>query len=455
MDAVLARTGAAEDTGVADGKPPLPGPHFFDERAETMPRGDIRAKQEALLFEAIGFAYDKAPLIRTTWEAAGIHPRDVRSMSDYAALAPFINKDAVRAFRDAHSDPTGGLRAVPDTAVYRIGTSSGTTGDPTPEFRPRFQPGGELIVRDLWHIGMRPGDHIIYPLFTFRGGVTPPVFSYAGFIPITFAHAAHEVPRIIEASLRYRPVSWFTASTVLINAFELEFERTDIDPVDVFSSYRGVIFGGEMLSRRQKALAESWGLRLYEITAGGDIGAAISCSVHDGCHVWEDYGLYEVLDVDGRGLVADGEVGELVVTSFDPFSPLIRSRSDDLVTMDRSPCTCGRTHARIKTVGRKGDRTTVNGKLILPRHVHEVIETHHPTRAALYQIIRTQAEMDTLRLRIGNNPNLLTGSIDQLRADLHDHLVAELDVPVEIEMVLDAELLKLGPPHKIPRVTKS
>ena len=434
---------------------PLPGPRFFDERAETMPREHIRAKQEALLFDAVAFAYDKAPLIRTTWDAAGVHPRNIRSIADYAALAPFINKDAVRAFRDAHSDPTGGLRAVPDTALYRIGTSSGTTGDPTPEFHPRFEPGADLIVRDAWHIGMRPGDHFVYPLFTFRGGVTPPIFSHAGFIPITFAHAPHEVPRIIAASLRYRPITAFTFSSLLINAFELEFERSGADPVEVFRSYRGVIFGGEMLSRRHKALADRWGLRLYEITAAGDIGAAISCEAEDGCHIWEDHGLYEVLEVDGREPVPDGEVGELVVTSFNPFSPLIRSRSDDLVTMNRSPCACGRTHARIKTVGRKGDRTTVGGKLILPRHVHEVIETHHATRAALYQIVRTQPEMDVLRLRIGHNPDLLAGSVEQLRADLRDHLVAELSVPVDIEMVLDAELLKLGPPHKIPRVTKS
>jgi phenylacetate-CoA ligase len=244
-------------------------------------------------------------------------------------------------------------------------------------------------------------------------------------------------------------------SSPLMIAFEAYFERVQIDPRDVFSSYKAVIFGGEALGPRQRALAKDWGAALYELMALGDVSIAVECEMHDGCHPNEDLALIECLDPDGTAPVADGQVGELVVTMLaDSMLPLIRFRTDDLVVVNREPCGCGRTQVRYKMLGRKSDQISIAGHSVLPMSLRMVIENELESRAGLFQIIRPQVQMDTLRLRVGHNPEAIRTSVIDYERLLQHKLESMLNVPVQIELVPDAELLKLGPPHKIPRVTK-
>ncbi|MET0371121.1 MAG: hypothetical protein ABW039_07060, partial [Sphingobium sp.] len=144
---------------------------------------------------------------------------------------------------------------------------------------------------------------------------------------------------------------------------------------------------------------------------------------------------------------------ELVVTALaDQWAPLVRYRTGDLVKFDRSRCSCGRTHLRFWTLGRLGDQTTVQGKAILPRDIQAIVEHQPETKAALFQIIRPQAELPVLRLRVGYDA--ITTSEEELSGRVAADVTAALGVPCEVELVPAEELLKLGPPQKIPRVTK-
>ena len=151
----------------------------------------------------------------------------------------------------------------------------------------------------------------------------------------------------------------------------------------------------------------------------------------------------------------DGEVGELVSTSIDnPASPLIRYRTDDLVRMSRETCGCGRTHARIWVLGRKGDETIVRGRAILPGEIWAAVETLPETETGLFQIIRPQRELDDLRLRIGYD-----ASRTRFVGDPGDRLRAVVMDAVGIEPVIDLEpeeaMLARGSAAKIPRIAKS
>ena len=141
---------------------------------------------------------------------------------------------------------------------------------------------------------------------------------------------------------------------------------------------------------------------LFVHTSGADIGAATEGREHDGCHIWEDIAFVEVLDPDGDAPVRDGERGELVGTTLvDKIAPLVRYRSDDLVRVTHERCACGRTHARMWPIGRKSDELLVGGVSVLPGDVWPAIEAVPETAAALFQVIRTAREVDTLRLRVG------------------------------------------------------
>jgi phenylacetate-CoA ligase len=427
---------------------------YYDREYETMPRAQLDALQEELLLEMLPHAYEHSPLTRATWDAAGVHPRDIGSLADFREQAPFVDKDTLRHFRDERRDPFGGLCTLATGELTAVMSTSGTTGDPT--LVPEKWGGGSggrptIITRDFWGMGVRPGDYLSLVLFTFRGP-TYGLFQGLGTIPILFDFDPAEMARFCELSLRYRPTGLYNFGSVLINAVRDACEQQGHDPVDVFASYRGVVFAGEPLSPRARALAESWGVRLYEHCGVGDVTAAFECEYHDGLHFWEDSAFVEALDPDGDAPIADGERCELVATSLvNKTAPLIRYRSDDIVRITRETCRCGRTHARMWPIGRKGDEVVVDGHAILPIDIWHAVETVDACAMGLFQVIRAARETDTLRLRVGYAPAWEDRQAS-VRDDVQAAVRAATGVVPAVELVPNAALLRLGPPHKIPRV---
>jgi phenylacetate-CoA ligase len=430
---------------------------FWDADVECMSRDRLDALQEEkLLGEVLPWAYERAPLIRAVWDDAGVTPADIGSMADFRALAPFVDKDAMRRYRDRHADPYGGMLAI-DLATPgvfgAIFSTSGTTGDPTlAPFAGREGP--TILAREFWEMGVRPGDTFVEMLFTYRGPAIHWTIRGIGATPIFVDHDPAELPRLVELSRRFRPTGWYNLSGPLIVAIEELAATTGVDPAEAFESYRGIVFAGEPLGPRARRLAEAWGMELFDHTGVGDVGAATECREHDGCHVWEDMALVDVLDPDGDRPVPDGERGELVSTTLvNLVSPLVRYRSDDLVRLTREPCRCGRTHARVWPLGRKGDEIVVDGRSVLPVDVWPAIEAVPETQAGLFQIVRPAREVDRLHLRVGY-ARAGTGGLGALRDRVADAVHAELGVAAQVELVEQEVLLRQGPPHKIPRVVK-
>lgn len=429
---------------------------FYEPEVETMSREEIQRLQEARILQLVPYVYSRAPLTRHIWDEAGVHPRDIKSLADFKEKAPFIKKDTIRAFRDGNDDPFGGLLCTQPPHLKGIGFTSGTTGDPTPIPRSRVTLSFQDLKRSFWHIGLRPKDYYIYALFTFREGHGVDRAHDAGFRPITFAHSPLEVGRMIEASIKYRPGVFFMLSTPLVGAID-KFLRANpqLDPQDIFSSYKGAVFGGETLGAAMRQRVEGWGLPVFEYSSLGDVCGAMECSAHDGMHTWEDFVLVENLDPEGTEPVGDNEVGELVVTSLlDDVAPLVRFRTDDLVRYTAQPCSCGRTHGRMWPQGRTGDQVLVQGRSILPKDIIPLLQSLPETSTGLFQIIRRQRESDVLELRVAYDTSA-TADAAKLEAFLYGYLQDALAVPVKIQMVTEEELLKLGPPQKIPRVSKS
>src|ERR1043166_10181583 len=109
---------------------PAAGSTYFNAEIETMARADLEALQLERLLEVIPIAYERAPLIREAWDKALVHPRDIRTLDDFRERVPFIDKDAVRRFRDERGDPYGGLLCVDPADLTGVGSTRGTTGHP-------------------------------------------------------------------------------------------------------------------------------------------------------------------------------------------------------------------------------------------------------------------------------------------------------------------------------------
>jgi len=426
---------------------------YFDPEIETMPRDQIEAMQLTALKKVVEHAYANAGLVRKKWDEAGVKPSDINSLADFTRLVPFITKDDIRDYRSETGDPFGGILCVPTSELRSITGSSGTTGDPTllarrdlhgPQANSRFD-------RCFWDLGLRPGEYAVTINPTIRGSTLAPLLHF-GLTPLCFDHTPAEIGRLIETCRTCRPSVLLALSTPLLMGLE-QFEiDTGVDLAEVFSSFKAVVWGGEPLGPRGRSLTKRWNMNIIEILSLADATITLQAANHTGAYAWEDEAFVEHLDPETGEPVADGSLGELVATTLQNFvDPLIRFRSEDLVWLTREPCPSGRTHARFMVKGRAGDQILVGGKPLLPISIWPTIESQPESKAGLFQIVRPKTPEDFLRLRVGyaGNPDLAS-----LEQRLKAEILNQLGIESHLEMVPNDELLKLGPPHKIPRIVK-
>ncbi|WP_007507269.1 phenylacetate--CoA ligase family protein [Pseudofrankia saprophytica] len=432
---------------------------YLEPEIETAPADRIASEQTRRLLEVVRLAHERSALYQGRWDPAGVKPDDVQSPADFRRLVPFIDKDAVRAFRDRTGDAFGGLLCVDPADLTTITASSGTTGDPT-FFNEMWAglacaplPAGYL--RALWMMGVRPGDRVLCNAATFRGWIED-AFRAMGLVPLlvdTWMGKWAEVLRVIE---QHRPTYVQLMSTNLV---ELEHLAPHHDLRKLFDSFKAVSFAGEPLgARMRERLSTEWGLDVFVYTSAGDTGLAWECTEHDGYHLWWDEVFLEVVDPATGEPVAEGEVGEMVVTSLDnDAAPLIRYRTGDLVRHSTAVCPCGRTSPRVWVLGRGGDETVVAGRSVLPHEIWTAVESVDETQTGLFQIIRPTREVERLRLRVGydaSRPVDLPELAARLASSVADaaRLPAEL---VDIELETEEALLRRGSAAKVPRVAKS
>jgi phenylacetate-CoA ligase len=466
--------GSGLRSGRAPGALPPGEVRHFDP-VETLPRPALMALQQQRLLAMVEYAYERSAFIRHHWQAAGVHPRDIKSTADFCALAPLMDKDQMRDWRDRHDDPFCGLLCTEVSDIAFIGSSSGTTGDPTlfsytwgtpGTICDGNQPAGPGLaadgpasywggtLRDWWEIGLRPGEYGVFFGLRMRG----PMFrllQQLGLTPILLGYDPADLLHFCTLSRDLRPTVFY-AMTAYLGAGLVELERTQgIDMRDVFASYKGILFAGEPVGPKMRRTFERWGLggKIFNQTSFGDLGHAHDCRAHAGCHAWEDIGVAEIIDpVSGSPIEGDGR-GELVCSSLiNPLDPLLRYRGGDIVDMQRGPCECGRTHSRFTPVGRSADELLVQGRSILPMDVWGAIEDVPATEHGLFQIVRPRREVDVLTIRVGyaGSPELAA-----VRSALVDSVEAAVGLRAEIELVPEQQIMASGSRHKIPRTVKA
>ncbi len=428
---------------------------YWNEAAETLSRDSLRALQQERLLQRLPHAYARAALVRDTWDAAKLHPRDIRSIDDFLAAAPTLEKDAVRQYRDRSGDPFGGMAVNLDES-YTIHSSSGTTGSPTllPINDRDTSLFAESFARHFWCAGLRPGD-----TFSLAGGLylRPLQSLYAGARRIGARVVMTDwvdPTRILHMFRTVKPkVHAFLTPPMVVEFREL-LQAAGESAQTVFGETRSFIWGGDVLTPRTRGLiTESWGTDVFELSGTADLCyMMMECEAHAGLHAHDDLWLVEVVEPGTTEPVAEGERGEFLFTSLmDSSLAFIRWRSEDVGYLTTERCTCGRTSTRMNFLGRVGYRATVRNKMIFPLDIQLVLETLPETDHGLFQIIKTGENMDVLRLRVGYRPAELADPTP-LGERIASALEARLQLPAAVEFVNADELLALGPPHKIPRI---
>jgi phenylacetate-CoA ligase len=402
--------------------------------AELLPRGELEALQAERLRRTVERAA-RVPFYRDALASAGVSPDRIRSAGDVRRL-PFTVKEDLR-----RSYPLG-LLAVPRAEIARIHGSSGTTGKPTivAYTRQDLETWASLVARLLVGGGLRP-EHLVhvafgYGLFTGGFGLHAGIEKVgAGLVPAAGGNTPRHVMLIADLGA---DVLVCTPSYALHIA---EVARAEgFKPGDL--PLRLGHFGGEPWTEelreeleRELAIHAFNNYGLSEVIGPGVSG---ECAYRTGMHVAEDHFLVECVDPDTLEHVPDGEVGELVFTSLTKEAfPILRYRTRDLAALDRSPCPCGRTGARMsRVVGRSDDMLIVRGVNVFPSQVEEALLRVEGTAPHYLIEVSRPGSLDEAVVKVEMRPSEMRDEMRQL-VELRDRIDREIHAVTGVRMTVE------------------
>src|SRR5271156_5924908 len=345
------------------------------EPIETASKDALVALQLERLKKTLHTTYERVPHYKKKLDAAGVHPSDLKQLSDLAKF-PFTTKD------DLRQNYPFGMFAVPMADIVRIHASSGTTGKPTVVGYTRgdIDTWSLLMARSIRAAGGRSTDiiHVAYGYGLFTGGLGA---HYGGealgaaVIPVGGGFTERQVQLIRD----FEPTIIMVTPSYML-AIADEFERQGLKPAAC--SLRLGLFGAEPWTETMRSEIERrmgiQALDLYGLSEVMGPGVAAECaeSKGDGLTVWEDHFLPEIIDPETGRVLPDGEVGELVFTSLTKEAmSVIRYRTRDLTRLLPGTSRPMRRIERVK--GRSDDMLIIRGVNVFPSQIETVLG-HEP-----------------------------------------------------------------------------
>ena len=394
---------------------------------------DIRQKQLEGLRYTVRQAWN-SPQYRAKLEACGVKPDDITSLDDLRRLPTCDVED----LREGYPLP---LLCVPPRDVARIHASSGTTGKrKILAYTQRDIDTFSLQIARCFELaGFTPEDRmqlaVGYGLWTAGAGFQAGS-ERLGMLTVPVGPGNLEMHLQLLQDLG---ATGFTATASMALLLAEEVERADLRGK---IKLKRMVCGSETRSEKMRLAIESkLGLEgCYDIGGMTEMygpGTAIDCDAHEGLHYWADLFIIEVLDPATMQPVAEGEVGEMVVTSLCKEAvPLLRYRIHDLSRLLPGKCSCGLAmprHDRI--LGRSDDMIIYRGVNIYPGQLMEVIG-QFAELGGEYQVELTRDErsLDHLALTVERGQGQTAGNdaalAHELETRMHKAIMARVSVSV-------------------------
>jgi len=418
----------------ASGRTRPPGAAELDP-IEIASRDEIAALQLERLQWSLRHAYENVAHYRQSFDAAGVHPDDLKSLSDLARF-PFLHK------QDLRDNYPFGMFAVERSKVVRIHASSGTTGKPTVVgyTADDIDTWSDCMARSIRACGGRPGDivHVAFGYGLFTGGLGAHYGAErlgCTTIPMSGGQTEKQVQLICD----FRPdIVMVTPSYML--AIADEFERQGLDPRE--SSLEVGIFGAEPWTQAMRQEIEARfaldAVDLYGLPEVIGPGVACECiESKDGLHIWEDHFYPEIIDPETGEVLPDGERGEMVWTGLTKQAfPVIRYRSRDLTRL--LPGSARSMRRMEKVTGRSDDMLIIRGVNVFPTQIEEIIVAD-PRLAPHYVLeVSRQGALDSLTVVVETATGFAgSDSAQQSTAgrELQQHIKAMVGVSAEVRVV--------------------
>jgi phenylacetate-coenzyme A ligase PaaK-like adenylate-forming protein len=412
--------------------PVTPSRTMFEPDAETMParqRAELQGERlRALVGRLLAAGGPQAALLRQANVTSGTGLR----LADLPRLPMTAKQDLWDAY-------PFGMVTVPMSEVVAVHGSSGTGGRPTlvAYTKDDLKLWARMCARSLGCAGATAASivHNAYGYGLFTGGLgihQGAIELGATVVPVSGGMTSRQVTLVRDL----RPDILTCTPSYALRLGEALAGPTTL---------RAGLFGAEPWTDELRAhIQELLGLRALDIYGLSEVigpGVAAECyEAADGLHVNEDHFIVEAVDPASGEPVPDGTPGELVFTTVTKQAlPLLRYRTGDIASLNREPCRCGRTLARMsKVIGRRDDMLVLSGVNVYPSEVERVLLAE-PGLAPDYLLVVDKRAVPSRLICccefLTDGAGVLPGSVEQRLRDA-------LGVRVRLEIL---------PPGTVPR----
>jgi phenylacetate-CoA ligase len=320
-------------------------------------------------------------------QLAGVDPKSITSRAALAQL-PLLRKSDLLSLQK-NDPPFGGFNVTPPGKARRLHMSPG----------PIFEPQGHDAdfggaARALYAAGFRPGD-IVHNSFSYH--LTPGAYILeagahtlgCAVIPGGIGNTEQQ----LDAIAHYKPGGYIGTPDFV----KILLDTAAKSGKDAASIKRGLVSGAALPASLRAELA-SRGVDVVQCYAIAETGViSYESAAKEGMIVNESI-ILEIVRPGTGDPVAAGEVGEVVVTSFNPDYPMIRLATGDLSAVLAGVSPCGRTNTRIKGwMGRADQTAKVKGMFVHPAQVAEIAR-RHPELGRVRLVVTREAEQDAMTL---------------------------------------------------------
>ncbi|MCJ8307774.1 MAG: phenylacetate--CoA ligase [Hyphomicrobiales bacterium] len=398
---------------------------------EIASRDEISALQLERMRWSLNHAYENVPFYKASFDAAGVHPDDLKSLSDLSKF-PFTVK------QDLRDNYPFGMFAVPREKLARIHASSGTTGKPTVVgyTAADVDMWAGLVARCMRASGTRPGDmvHVAYGYGLFTGGLGAHYGAEklgCTVVPVSGGMTARQVTLIND----FKPTTIMVTPSYALSILDACREQ-GIDPRE--TSLQVGIFGAEpWTNAMREEIEQAFDMHAVDIYGLSEIigpGVANECvETKDGPTIWEDHFYPEIINPETGEPVEDGEMGELVFTSLTKEAfPIIRYRTRDLSRL--LPGTARSMRRMEKITGRSDDMIILRGVNVFPTQIEEQL-MKVTALAPHFQIELTSAgRMDAMTVHVETAGALDGDAKNAAAADLAKRIKDVVGVTADIQV---------------------
>lgn len=415
---------------------------YWEPERECMAREDLEQLQLERLQSTLYRVGTNVPFYKKKFEQIKFNYDDIRSLDDLRRL-PFTEK------QDLRDNYPYGLFAVPLRDVVRVHSSSGTSGQATVVGYTRndIKTWSGLVARIITAAGVTKNDVIQiafgYGLFTGGFGLHYGAeLLGASVIPISAGNTKRQI-QIMQDFKTTALVCTPSYALVLADAMM----DMGINPNGL--SLRYGLFGGEPWSEAMRQeIHQKLGIIAtdnYGLSEVMGPGVAGECQQCNGLHVNEDHFLLEILDPKTFEPVAEGEVGELVITTLTKEAfPMIRYRTRDLTRFIPGTCACGRTLKRMERVmGRSDDMLIIKGVNVFPMQIEKVLFEVEGTEPHYQIVVDRENHADKITVMVEVMESIFFDEMKKQRQvidTIKSRLASEVGVNVDVKLVEEKSL---------------